>query len=130
MRGKFLFRNKFAPIFCKSNVIRNKEELQRNNDRKHFSLYRLNRILFNWKKTLNILIPCGVDTVVHIRSSSAVTLGTINTWMGDHRLEKHELCALQFILFRITYFGQNITLFSTKTLFPTYKGLYLTITYF
>lgn len=91
MRGKFLFRNKFAPIFCKSNVIRNKEELQRNNDRKHFSLYRLNRILFNWKKTLNIVIPCRVDTVVHTRSSSAVTLGTINTWMGDHRLEKHEL---------------------------------------
>lgn len=88
MRGKFLFRNKFAPIFCKSNVIRNKEEIQRNNDRKHFSLYRLNRILFNWKKTLNIVIPCRVDTVVHIRSSSAVTLGTINTWMGDHRLEK------------------------------------------
>lgn len=91
MRGKFLFRNKFAPIFCKSNVIRNKEELQRNNDRKHFSLYRLNRILFNWKKTLNIVILCGVDTVVHTRSSSAVTLGTINTWMGDHRLEKYEL---------------------------------------
>lgn len=88
MRGKFLFRNKFAPIFCKSNVIRNKEELQRNNDRKYFSLYRLNRILFNWKKTLNIVISCRVDTVVHTRSSSAVTLGTINTWMGDPPLRK------------------------------------------
>lgn len=99
MRGKFLFRNKFAPIFCKSNVIRNKEELQRNNDRKHFSLYRLNRILFNWKKTLNIVIPCRVDTVVYTRSSSAVTLGTINTWMGDHRLEKYELCASQFLCY-------------------------------
>lgn len=119
MRGKFLFRNKFAPIFCKSNVIRNKEELQRNNDRKHFSLYRLNRILFNWKKT--IVIPCRVDTVVHTRSSSAVTLGTINTWMGDHRLEKHELCASQFILFRITYFGQNTPYFQLKLCFQLIK---------
>lgn len=99
MCGKFLFRNKFAPIFCKSNVIRNKEELQRNNDRKHFSLYRLNRILFNWKKTLNIVIPCRVDTVVYTRSSSAVTLGTINTWMGDHRLEKpRTLCVAIYII--------------------------------
>lgn len=66
---------------------------------------------------MNILVPCKVDTVVLIRSSSAITLAAINTWMGDRLGRKINIHTQTCVCRNLYYSGLPLNIYRPKYLF-------------